>query len=105
MKYRLTGPAKEDLWEVWRYLVEQASLDIADRVVSELHEAMEKLAERPQSGHLRTDLAGEALRFWRVHSYLVVYLPESTPLHYDPVVFSRFRGDGPAGRRGPGGHP
>ena len=80
MKYRLSGPAKEDLWEVWGYLAEHASLDVADRVVSELHEAMEKLAERPQSGHLRTDLAGEALRFWRVHSYLVVYLPESTPL-------------------------
>lgn len=80
MKYRLSGPAKEDLWEIWGYLAEHASLDIADRVVSELHEAMEKLVERPKSGHLRTDLAGETLRFWRVHSYLVVYLPESTPL-------------------------
>ena len=80
MKYRLSGPAKEDLWEIWGYLAEHASLDIADRVVSELHAAMEKLVEMPGSGHLRMDLAGEALRFWSVHSYLVVYQPESTPL-------------------------
>lgn len=80
MTYRLSGPAREDLWEIWGYIAEHASLDIADRIVSELHEAMEKLAEMPASGHLRTDLAGEALRFWRVHSFLIIYLPESTPL-------------------------
>jgi plasmid stabilization system protein ParE len=80
VKYRLSGPAKEDVWEIWSYLAEHATLDTADRVVTELHEAMERLAERPDVGHLRTDLAGESLRFWRVHSYLVVYLPESTPL-------------------------
>ena len=80
MTYRLSGPAKEDLWEIWSYVAEHDSLDNADRIVSELHEAMEKLAEMPASGHLRTDLAGEALRFWHVHSFLIVYLPESTPL-------------------------
>jgi len=80
VKYRLSRPAKEDLWEIWGYLAEHASLDIADRVISELHEAMARLVERPESGHLRTDLTSEALRFWRVHSYLVAYLPEARPL-------------------------
>ena len=86
MKYRLSGPAKEDLREIWGYLAEHSTLDTADRVVTELHEAMEKLAERPGGGHLRTDLAGEALRFWRVYSYLVVYLPESKPLEVVRVL-------------------
>jgi plasmid stabilization system protein ParE len=80
VKYRLSGPAREDLWEIWDYLAQHASLDIADRIVSELHQAMVKLAENPESGYLRTDLGEEPLRFWHVHSYLVVYMPDSNPL-------------------------
>lgn len=86
MIYKLSAPAREDLWEIWRYLAKKASLTVADRVVTELHEAMGKLAENSGIGHLRTDLADEALRFWRVHSYLVVYRPDSSPLQVVRVL-------------------
>lgn len=84
--YKLSAPAREDLWEIWVYLAERTSLTVADKVVTELHEAMVKLAESPGIGHLRTDLAEEALRFWCVHSYLVLYRPESSPLEIVRVM-------------------
>jgi len=84
--YKLAAPAREDLWVIWSYLAEKASLNVADRIVTELHEAMEKLAENPGIGHLRSDLADEPLRFWRIHQYLVLYRPESSPLEIVRVL-------------------
>jgi antitoxin ParD1/3/4/toxin ParE1/3/4 len=80
VKYLLSGPAKKDLWGIWEYLAERSDLTTADRVVEELHQAMERLAESPGLGHLRRDLAREPLRFWKVRSYLVVYRPDTSPL-------------------------
>lgn len=86
MRYKLSAPAREDLLEIWRFLAEKASLDVADRILTGLHEAMTRLAASPGLGHLRTDLADEALRFWRVHSYLVLYRPEASPLEVVRVL-------------------
>jgi toxin ParE1/3/4 len=86
VKYRLSGPAKDDVWEIWGYLADHATLDVADQVAMELHKAMEKLAEVPGVGHLRTDLADKLLRFWCVRSYLIVYVAESSPLEVVRVL-------------------
>jgi antitoxin ParD1/3/4/toxin ParE1/3/4 len=37
-------------------------------------------------GHLREDLADEALRFWRVYSYMIIYRPDSQPLEIVRVL-------------------
>jgi antitoxin ParD1/3/4/toxin ParE1/3/4 len=41
---------------------------------------MRRLAQSPPIGHLREDLTEEPVRFWSVHSYLIVYDPETQPL-------------------------
>jgi plasmid stabilization system protein ParE len=41
---------------------------------------MQQLAESPGMGRTRPDLAPTTLRFWRVHSYFIVYSPSSQPL-------------------------
>ena len=86
MSYRLSAPARDDLREIWGYLAKEAILTVADRVVTELHEAMQSLAESPGIGHLRADLVDEALRIWRVHSYLVIYRADSSPLEVVRVL-------------------
>lgn len=71
MRYRLSGPAKRDLWEIREigeireireHLAVHATLDTADRVASDLHREMERLAGEPGSGHRRTDLTESAPR-------------------------------------------
>ncbi len=58
---------------------EQSGLDRADYVITELHEAMQKLAKMPGLGHLRDDLADGSLRAWPVFSFLVIYRPDTSP--------------------------
>lgn len=47
---------------------------------------MHRPAERPGLGHARDDLADETLRVWTVHSYLVIYRPETRPLQVVRVL-------------------
>jgi antitoxin ParD1/3/4/toxin ParE1/3/4 len=47
---------------------------------------MRRLAEMPEIGHSRKDLANEPLRFWPVYSYLVIYRPEARPLQVVRVL-------------------
>jgi len=79
-QYVLADEARKDLFGIWNYLVEHAGLPAADRVITDLHDAMRKLAETPLIGHRREDLTDQPIRFWSVHSYLVIYDPDSQPL-------------------------
>ncbi len=38
------------------------------------------LADNPEVGHLREDLASEPLRFWTIYSYMIIYRPKTSPL-------------------------
>lgn len=40
----------------------------------------------PHLGHLRTDLADEHVRVWTVHTYLVIYRPDTVPLQIVGVL-------------------
>lgn len=78
-QYVLADAARSDLLEIRDYLAEHAGLAIADRVTGDLHSAMIKLAQFPMTGHLREDLTNHPVRFWAVHSYYVIYYPDSSP--------------------------
>lgn len=88
-RYVFTPAAANDLEDIWSYIAED-SVPAADRVVDDVLEAIEILAEHPAMGHRREDLADETLRAWPVHSYLIVYRPETRPLEIVRVV-SGFR--------------
>jgi plasmid stabilization system protein ParE len=47
---------------------------------------MRRLADLPGLGHVRDDLIDETLRVWTVHSYLVIYRPETRPLQIVRVL-------------------
>jgi plasmid stabilization system protein ParE len=78
-RYVLTAEARADLAEIADF-IRQDSPGAARRVVESLREAMAKLADLPEMGHVREDLAPTPLRFWPIYSYLVIYRPESRPL-------------------------
>ncbi len=75
----LSPSARLDLIDIWEYIA-QDNLDAADRVREDMRAAILMLAEHPDLGHYRRDLADEPLRFWRVYTYLIIYRPETRPL-------------------------
>ena len=84
-RFVLTPETQQDLIEIWNYIAED-SIDNADRVLARLHDAFARLARAPGIGHYREDLAGSRLRFWVIHSYVIAYRWETTPLEIIAVV-------------------
>jgi plasmid stabilization system protein ParE len=79
--------ARNDLDEIWEYYaIELQNPDAADRINDEIFQAFHKLAQMPDAGHLRHDLAAESLRFWRVRSYLIIYRSEKRPVEIVRVL-------------------
>jgi toxin ParE1/3/4 len=85
-RFVLTPAAKEDLAQIIQYIRDNGSESAAIRVGAEFRRAMRRLAESPNIGHLRTDLADESIRFWLVYSYLIVYRPNHIPLQIIRVL-------------------
>jgi plasmid stabilization system protein ParE len=84
-RFVLSPEARDDLREIRDYIARD-SAEAARRVLSELRAAMRRLAEMPEMGHFREDLADEPLRFWPVHSYLIIYRPDRNPLEVVRVL-------------------
>jgi plasmid stabilization system protein ParE len=78
-RYLLTDCAKGDLFQIIEFLRER-NPRAAGTVCRDLRNAMRKLAEFPGMGHFRDDLAGHGVRFWSIHSYLIVYRTDEKPL-------------------------
>jgi antitoxin ParD1/3/4 len=81
--YQFTPQAARDLLDIWSFIA-QDNLDAADRLETAVFRACDLLAESPYAGQVRKDLTPLPLRFWVVHpyrNYLIVYDPESNPLH------------------------
>jgi plasmid stabilization system protein ParE len=84
-RYVLTAAAKADLKDITEFIATD-NRNAAARVRNALREAMRHLAERPLIGHVRADLADDALRFWPVYSYLIIYRPDTSPLQVIRVL-------------------
>ncbi len=74
MKPYLVAPeAEDDLRQIWRYLLGEAGLAIANRIQGELVDAFESLADVPGKGHKRPDLTSREVLFFSVYQYMIVY--------------------------------
>jgi antitoxin ParD1/3/4/toxin ParE1/3/4 len=88
-RYVLAPEAALDLVEIWRYLAKQSSVEVADRVESAIRDKIVFLATSPGAGHMRKNLTDEAVKFFPVYSYLIVYRPETTPLQIISILHGR----------------
>ncbi len=88
-RYVLAPEAATDLVRIWRYVKKNASLEMADRVVSVIRGKFIYLAGRPGGGHWRRDLTDEPVKFYSVYSYLIVYRPETSPLQVVAILHGR----------------
>jgi plasmid stabilization system protein ParE len=76
--YVVAPEAEDDLKQIWRYLLGEAGLAVANRIQGELVDAFEGLAEIPGKGHRRPDLTRRDVLFFSVYQYLIVYRPTKT---------------------------
>jgi antitoxin ParD1/3/4/toxin ParE1/3/4 len=80
VRYVLAPEAALDLVQIWRYIKRQTSVAVADRVESVIRARIVFLAGTPGAGHWNKNLTDEAVKFFSVYSYLIVYRPETRPL-------------------------
>jgi plasmid stabilization system protein ParE len=85
-RYVLAPDAALDLVRIWRYVKNNASLEMADRVESAIREKIAYLSGRPGAGHWRKDLTDEPVKFFSIYSYLIVYRPETKPLQVVAIL-------------------
>jgi plasmid stabilization system protein ParE len=88
-RYVLAPQAALDVVEIWRYIKEQTSVTMADRVEAAIRERMAFLAATPGAGHSRVDLTDEYVKFSPIYSYLIVYRPDTKPLEIAAVLHGR----------------
>lgn len=83
-RYLLTQTAEEELKEILLFIAERDGMERAEHVLEHFVEAFETLASSPGIGHCKHHLTGDALRWWPVFRFLVLYDPEA-----DPVIVLR----------------
>jgi plasmid stabilization system protein ParE len=71
--YVVAPDAEADLKQIWRYLLGEAGLAVANRIQGELVDAFEGLADAPGKGHRRSDLTSLNVFFFSVYQYMIVY--------------------------------
>ncbi len=83
--FKLAPEAASDIREIWAYIVED-SVKAARKVRLSLLDACKLLAANPTIGHSREDLTDQAVLFWPVGSYLIIYDPRTKPVAIVRVV-------------------
>ncbi len=79
MKSYIVSPdAESDLQQIWRYLLGEAGLAVANRIQGELVDAFEGLTDLPGKGHRRPDLTSRDVLFFSVYQYMIVYRRAAT---------------------------
>ena len=84
--YVLTPAAKLDLIEIETYITSRDSARAALKVIDDIDAAFAKIAQMPGIGHVRPNLTNKPVKFWRVHSYLIVYRPDVQPVQIHRVI-------------------
>ena len=88
-RYVLAPKAALDLVQIWRYIKKHSSVKMADRVESTIRDKAVFLATNSGAGHWRKDLTDEAVKFFPVYSYLIVYRPDTKPVQIVAILQGR----------------
>jgi toxin ParE1/3/4 len=77
-----------DLDEIREFIAED-NPDAADRVITEVFDAIRSLSSAPHQGYRRPNLTSRPLRFKLVREYVIAYAPEKKPLWVVAVFHGR----------------
>ncbi|MEM1201719.1 MAG: type II toxin-antitoxin system RelE/ParE family toxin [Acidobacteriota bacterium] len=85
-RFLLTETAEGDLEEILAFIVERDGVGRAEHVLGHFLDAFDNLAASPRIGHRKRYLTGDALRWWPVFRFLVLYDPDASPLTVMRIV-------------------
>ena len=85
-RFVLAPSAAADLVLIWRYVLTESSLEMANRVETVIRSKIMTLVRTSGAGHIRQDLTKADVRFFPVYSYLIVYRPETRPLQIVAIL-------------------
>jgi toxin ParE1/3/4 len=74
-RYRLSALAESDLDDIWLRIAQDASIDTADQVVSDIVNRFGLLADHPRAGRTRDEIT-HGVRSFAVESYVIYYRPD-----------------------------
>ncbi len=86
--FELHPEAGQDIVDIWEYIAQDSPLS-AKRVREEILDAIRKLVDFPEQGHVRPDLTSRPLRFQVVRDFLIAYAPGEKPILVIAVVHGR----------------
>jgi len=91
--FRLSPSARQDLLEITGHIADRDGTARALTIADRLHAAMMRTAEMPGIGRERPDLTHEAVRWWIVGPWWIVYKVEPSSVVVLRVVHAgRLRG-------------
>jgi plasmid stabilization system protein ParE len=85
-RYDLTPEAQRDLDAIAEYIAIEANVQRAISVLKDFRDAFRMLGDNPGMGHYREDLLDRRYKFWAVHSYVIAYRWETTPIQIIAIV-------------------
>ena len=89
--YILTPRARADIFQIWSYIAADSE-HAADRVEQAIYDACDLIAADPEGGHRRKDITELPVRLWtltRYPNFIVIYRPETSPVHIIAVVHGK----------------
>ena len=86
--YALHPEAFTDLDKIREFIAED-NPDAADRLITEIFEAIRSLIAFPHQGYRRPNLTSRPLRFKLVREYVIAYEPDKQPLWVLAIIHGR----------------
>ena len=86
--HALHPEAYTDLDEIREHIAED-NTDAADRVITEIFDAIRALVASPHQGYRRPNITSRPLRFKLMREYIIAYAPEKKPLWVVAVFHGR----------------
>jgi toxin ParE1/3/4 len=81
----LTREARADLIAIWQHIAPD-NPDAADKVISQIEEALSRLSDMPGMGHFNEGLLNRQFKFWSVYSYVIAYRWTAMPIEIIAIV-------------------
>ena len=87
-RFRLSPEALADIREIVEYIAHD-SLDASERILEQLYSSFAIIARSPGIGHTRKNLTNQAVLFWPVGVYMVIYHRDVRPVHVVAVLHGK----------------
>jgi len=89
MNAELSDQAAMFLDRLYDYYFAEGGTRLADRMLAEIFDEIQKVIDRPSLGKFREDLTDKPLRFHRVRNHFLIYDAASSPLHIARIYHAK----------------